>query len=187
MPARDPARDSASDAEVVYARRAVSRRAWAVPFVLLAAVTLVLVVRDLPDVRPVTAVAAVGGFSPALVIWLLTLWSIDRYGAITLTRSTLRVGRHRVPVREVDAAWVRMLATRASPGLRDRVLASAGTFDVPGVEASSRDRGRLLGGGFGAAIGADRITLRLVDGTRVSAQTGDREGLLSGLLTALDG
>jgi hypothetical protein len=179
MPAPDP--------EVLYARPAVSRRAWVIPFALLAAFTLVMVVKDLPDFETITVVASVAGFSPVLAVWLLTLWSINRYGAITLTRQTLRAGRHSVPVAQIDPAWVRMLATKASPGLKERVLASAATFEVPGLELSNGDRGRLLGGAYGATLGSDLVTLRLVDGSRVSAQTGDREGLLAGLLTALDG
>jgi len=80
-----------------------------------------------------------------------------------------------------------MLATRASSRLEERVLASTASFDVPEREISKGDRGRLLGGAYGATLGSDLVTLLLVDGERVSVQSGDREGLLGGLLTALDG
>jgi hypothetical protein len=177
----------ATDSEVIYARKAVSGRAWAIPFVLVAVFTVVFVVLDLPDLTATSAIAPIGASSPALAIWLLTLWSINRYAAITLTRDTLRVGRHSVPVATIDPVWVRMLASKAAPGLRDRVLASAAAFEVPGHETSNGDRGRVLGGAYGATLGADLVTLRLLDGTRVSAQTSDRAGMLAGLLTAVDG
>jgi len=173
--------------QLIYARKAVSARAWAIPFLLLAAFTVVMVLRDLPDFRTITVVASIGGWSPVLAVWLLTLWSMNRYGAITLTRDTLRVGRDRLPVSRIDPAWVRMLATRASSRLEERVLASTASFDVPEREISKGDRGRLLGGAYGATLGSDLVTLLLVDGERVSVQSGDREGLLGGLLTALDG
>jgi hypothetical protein len=173
--------------DVIYARRAVSGRAWAVPFVLLLALVVFVVVKDLPDPSAGAALAVVGASSPVLAVWLLTLWSINRYAAVTLTRDTLRVGRHTVPVAELDPVWIRMLATKAAPSLRERVVASAATFEVPGHETSNTDRGRLLGGSYAATLGADLVTLRLLDGTRVSVQTSDRTGLLAGLLTAVDG
>lgn len=173
--------------EVIYARKAVSRRMWQLPSVLWVASTVALLVVSPGGLTTFNVVVAV--VAPAMVfgIWLLTLYSLDRYGAITLTRETLRVGRDTLPVSRIDPTWVRMLASKASPGLKERVLTSAAAFEVPGVETAKSDRGRLLGGAYGATLGADLVTLLLVDGTRVSVPTGDREGLLAGLLTALDG
>ncbi|WP_457112510.1 hypothetical protein [Marmoricola sp. URHA0025 HA25] len=176
--------------EVIYARKPVSRRGWAIPFALLLAFTAVMVVKDLPDFRGITVVAAIGGFSPILLIWLLTLWSINRYGAVTLTRETLRVGRDRVPVAQIEPQWVRMLAQRADPSLAQRLGTSATTLQLPGERQVDRGRGRLLGGAYGTTLGDDLVTLELRDdglgNRRVSVPTRDRRGLLLGLLTALD-
>ena len=146
-----------AEPEVIYARKAVSPRAWAVPFVLVAVLTVVLVVAVLPDVRTSTVVAAVAGSSPVLAIWLLTLWSINRYGAVTLTREALRVGRDRVPVADIEPQWVRMLASKADPALAQRIGISASTLQLPGARLADRDRGRLLGGAYGATLGDDRL------------------------------
>jgi len=177
----------AAESEVLYARKAVSRRAWAIPFALLAVLVVAMVIADLPDVRGITVIAPVAAASPILVIWLLTLWSINRYGAVTLTRDTLRVGRDRVPVADIEPQWVRMLATRADPALAQRLGASASTLQLPGSRQADRDRGRLLGGAYGATVGDDLVTLELRHDQRVSVPTRDRRGLLAGLLTALDG
>ena len=177
----------ATESDVVYARKAVSRRAWAIPFVLLAALVVVMVLTDLPDVRSITVVAPLAAASPILAIWLLTLWSINRYGAVTLTRETLRVGRDRVPVADIEPQWVRMLATRADPALAQRFGTSASTLQLPGGRQGDRDRGRVLGGAYGATLGDDLVTLELRGNQRVSVPTRDRRGLLAGLLTALDG
>ena len=56
---------------------------------------------------------------------------MNRYGTITITADTLRVGRDRLPLDTIDPEWVRMLASKASPTLRERVLTSAGTIQVP--------------------------------------------------------
>ena len=58
-------------APVLYARKPVSGRAWALPFVLLALLTLAFVVKDVPDVTTTSWVAPLGAFSPVLLIWLL--------------------------------------------------------------------------------------------------------------------
>ena len=172
---------------VLYRRAAVSGRTWAVPGGLgLIAVAYSLVSeRDRPDrmlgslLVMLILVAVVGG------VWVLTLYSMNRYGTVTVTADTLRVGRDRVPVSTIDPDWVRMLATKASPGLRERVLASAGTIQVPHQDLVDPGRGRLLGGAYGTSMGSDQVTLRLTDGSRVTAPSNDRVGLLSALLTAL--
>lgn len=171
---------------VVYARKAVSARGWAVPFVLVGLLTLGFVVADLPHVNATTVLAPVGASSPVLLIWLLTLWSLDRYGAVTLTRETLRVGRDRVPVADIEPHWVRTLATKADPALAQRLGTSASTVQVPGSKQADRDRGRLLGGAYAATFGDDLVTLELRGNERVTVPTRDRRGLLAGLLTALD-
>jgi len=80
------------------------------------------------------------------------------------------------------------LASKASPTLRERVLTSASTLPMTGVDQHVRvdpGRGRLLGGAYGPSMGSDQVTLRLTDGSRVTAPSSDREGLLDALLTAL--
>jgi hypothetical protein len=172
---------------VIYRKRAVSGRAWAVPATLaLLAVAYSLITEHGDRERMVQSlvvmlilVAILGG------VWALTLYSMNRYGTITLTQDTLRVGRERLPVNTIDLDWVRMLASKASPALSKRVLASASTIQVPSQVKVDPGRGRLLGGAYGASMGSDQVTLRLTDGTRVTAPSSDREGLLAALLTVL--
>lgn len=174
-------------AVTIYRKRAVSGRAWAVPGVLsLTAIGYSLVTEHGTLDRLIGSlvvmlilVAILGG------IWCLTLYSMNRYGTITLTQDTLRVGRERLPVNTIDHDWVRMLASKASPALSKRVLASASTIQVPSQVKVDPGRGRLLGGAYGASMGSDQVTLRLTDGTRVTAPSNDREGLLAALLTVL--
>ena len=124
-------------------------------------------------------VAILGG------VWCLTLYSMNRYGTVTITTDTLRVGRDRLPLNKIDPEWVRMLAAKASPTLRQRVLTSASTIQVPTHIQVDPGRGRLLGGAYGTSIGSDQVTLRLTNGSRVTAPSNDREGFLAALLTAL--
>ena len=174
-------------ATVIYRKRAVSGRAWAVPGALaLIAIAYSLITEHRTWDRLIGSlvvmlilVAVIGG------IWCLTLYSMNRYGTVTITADTVRVGRDRLPLNTVDPEWVRMLASKASPTLRERVLTSAGTIQVPAHVQVDPGRGRLLGGAYGTSMGSDQVTLRLTDGSRVTAPSNDREGLLAGLLTAL--
>jgi hypothetical protein len=174
-------------ATVIYRKRAVSGRAWAVPGVLsLMAIAYSLITEhDTRDrlveslVVMLILVAVLGG------IWCLTLYSMNRYGTITITGDALRVGRDRLSLNTIDPEWVRMLASKASPTLRERVLTSANTLQLPAQVRVDPGRGRLLGGAYGPSMGTDQVTLRLTDGSRVTAPSSDREGLLDALLTAL--
>jgi hypothetical protein len=174
-------------AAVIYRKRAVSGRAWAVPGVLsLVAIAYSLITEhDTRDrligslVVMLILVAILGG------IWCLTLYSMNRYGTITVTGDALRVGRDRLLLERIDPEWVRMLASKASPTLRERVLTSASTPQISAHVQVDPGRGRLLGGAYGPSMGSDQVTLRLTDGSRVTAPSSDREGLLNALLTAL--
>jgi hypothetical protein len=174
-------------AAVSYRKRAVSGRAWAVPGVLaLIAVAYSLVTEHGDRDRMLGSLAVMLGLIAVVGgIWALTLYSMNRYGTITITGDTLRVGRDRLPLDKIDPEWVRMLASKASPTLRERVLTSASTIQVPAHVQLDPGRGRLLGGAYGTSMGSDQVTLRLTDGSRVTAPSADREGLLAALLTAL--
>ena len=170
--------------EVIYARKPVSRNMWLLPSLLWVASTLALLVSSRVDLSTFQIVISL--IAPGMIfgIWLLTLWSINRYGAITLTSDTLRVGRDSVPVAQIEPQWVRMLARRADPTLAQRLGTSATTLQLPGDRQVDAGRGRLLGGAYGTTLGDDLVTLEL-QGERVSVPTKDRRGLLAGLLTAL--
>jgi hypothetical protein len=177
--------------EVIYARKPVSRTMWLLPVGLWAAASVALLLTADGELSTAQVVLSVIGPGAIFGIWLLTLWSINRYAAVTLTRQTLRVGRDRVPVADIEPQWVQMLARRADPSLAQRLAASATTVQLPGDGQVDNERGRLLGGAFGTTLGADLVTLELRgDGLRrnerVSVPTKDRRGLLSGLLTALE-
>jgi hypothetical protein len=177
--------------EVIYARKPVSRTMWLVPVALWVAGTLALLWTTRDDLSTFQLVMAVIAPGMLFGVWLLTLWSINRYAAITLTRDTLRVGRDRVPVADIEPQWVRMLARRADPSLAQRLETSATTLQLPGATQVDPGRGRLLGGAYGTTLGDDLVTLELRrDGVqrnaRVSVPTKDRRGLLAGLLEALE-
>jgi hypothetical protein len=154
--------------DVLYRKPAVSRVAWAIPIVLwvIAAVVLLAISEtDLDTTQVVLALVAPGA---VFGIWLLAVYSVKRYGDVTVTRDTLRVGRHTRPVAQLDRAWL------ADPANTDGLPAGG-------------EVGPLMGGSWGSTIGAgDLVSLQLVDGTRVSVQTKDRQGLRTALLQAID-
>lgn len=155
--------------DVLYRRSAVSRVGWAIPLVLFAiGYVILLILFAHPELTAVDFLTAAIIPGILLLVWLNTLYSICRYGNITVTRDTLRVGRHTRPVVQLDRAW-----------LADRVH----TASLP----ANGEVGELMGGSWGSAIGAgDLVSLQLVDGSRVSVQTKDRAGLVAALLRAID-
>jgi len=165
----------------------VSRRLWwAIPTVGWVAGTLWLLLVASPELSRFYVVMSI--IAPGMIfgIWLLTLWSINRYGDVTVTRETLRVGRETLPISALDPGWVRMLASKAAPALRERVEASGGVPEIADAELRNPDTGHLLGGAYAATLGTDTVTLRLARGGRVAVPSGDRAGLLGALLTALE-
>ena len=153
--------------DALYRWRPVSRRSWAVPVVLWVISTLALMLWASP--RPIdTFDVVVSIVAPAMIfgVWLLTLYSVDRYAAVTVTRTDLVVGRDRVAVAHLDAAWL------ADPQ-------AAVTTPADGFV------GGLLGGGWATVIGQGIVSLRLGDGGRVSVQTRDQQGLVAALRRAV--
>ncbi|MEU4603573.1 hypothetical protein AB0F43_11390 [Kribbella sp. NPDC023972] len=171
-------------ADVIYQHRPVSRRMWLLPIVLWIAATVAMLLTSQVELDTFQVTVSVIGPGALFGIWLLTLWSINRYGAVTLTRESLRVGRHTIAVAEIEPQWVRMLAGRADPALAQRIA----PHHVSAERQARRDRGQLLGGAYGTVLGDDLVTLELHGSgqRRVSVPTRDRRGLLAGLVTALD-
>ncbi|MGJ9412582.1 hypothetical protein ACHAAC_07710 [Aeromicrobium sp. CF4.19] len=122
---------------------------------------------------------AAGALVYALVwgipIWvaLITVWSVNRYGSITLDGEQLRVGRERVRVEDIERDSVLRAASRP-PGRR---AARADTYAASGK--------RPAGGSLALPTGVGAITVTLRDGREVVLQTRDRAGLLEALLSVV--
>src|SRR5690606_19604621 len=109
------------------------------------------------------------GLAWGVPVWvtLLTLWSMDFYGKVTVTRSELRVGRDRMPLAELDPAGGRAV-DEDEPTLGRRVRSSAGDVHVPTSRPDpSGATYRYLGGSYGTPIGMDAISLPTRDGGAV--------------------
>lgn len=153
--------------EVIYRRPAVSRTGWLIPLVLWALSSIALMVFSTTELTRTQVVICLLGPGVLFLVWLNLLYSLKRYGDITVTRDTLRVGRHERRIAHLDPHWL------ADP---------ANTSTLP----ADRQVGDLLGGAWGSTLGGgDLVTLQLVDGTRVSVQTKDREGLVAALRQAV--
>ena len=93
-----------------------------------------------------------------VVIALLALWSTDRYGAITLTPTQLRVGRATVATRDLDLDDL-LLQAREIPALAQRWAPLLASTPVP----SDRVVGQapMLGGSWGSSYASAVITVRI--------------------------
>ena len=120
-------------AAVIYRKRAVSGRAWAVPGVLsfLAIAYSLITEHGTRDrligslVVMLILVAILGG------IWCLTLYSMNRYGTVTITADTLRVGRDRLPLNTIDPSGSACWPPRPHPPCASASSTSASTIQVP--------------------------------------------------------
>jgi len=144
--------------EVLYSERAIRPWAWRLAWAILALVAIVPALIDPSDgdrSLPNLALNIVAyGLTWAIPVWiaLLTMWSIDRYGTITLTRETLTVGRESIPVQQL-----------APPG-------------VPTDGAVRR-----FGGSYRSTAGRGSIVLVLRDGSGISFDVRDPQALLRAL------
>lgn len=141
---------------VRFRERSGTRRRWSVLIGLCTSAWLVLWWVD--DFRWVFATLLVGMFGG---IAALTLWSMDRYGAITLTDDELRVGRERVAVGDI------IPASLASPG-----------------EGTSPP-GKLLGGAQAPALGLHTVRFFRRDGSAAGVATRDPEAFVEALRSVL--
>jgi len=177
------------DDTVIYRRDILSRWPDRVCWAALLALAVVMpIVQPGEDDAPfvVDSLAYVVAWGIPFWIALLTLWSIRRYGRVTVTRSELRVGRERIPVDHLDRDYVYLLATEL-PGLADRLP------DLPDLPwerlRMHRDArpARLLGGAYAAPIGVTAYSLMLKDGTAVAVATRDPVSLVEALLAVVPG
>lgn len=177
------------DGPALYRVRAVSTRAWRIAWGLLLAVAVLPAVLQ-PSEAGFLVDAPVYAVTWGIPLWvaLLALWSINRYGDIAITPTTLAVGIHRVPLADLDPAGVREVPRRP-PGVADRLTTSLEQVQVPHtpLDTVSRPgrRVRILGGAWGTPAGMDAVELPLRDGTAVLVAVRDRAALLDALGSAL--
>lgn len=93
-----------------------------------------------------------------VVIALLTLWSKDRYGAVTLTPDTLRVGRTTVPVHALDLTDL-LLQAREIPALAQRWAGLIASTPLPAERVVGQ--APMLGGSYGSSYASAVLTVRI--------------------------
>ena len=167
--------------DVIYQRSPVSARMWLMPLVVWIIFAIVLILVQLGDLtgRWITIAIVVPGI--VAVIWWAMLWLLDRIGCVRVTTATLTVGRSQVSVADIDLGWTRMLASRTSPQLRERVERTPGPVAVPEDESDAA----VVRTGLGGMAGFEMLTLGKRDSTGVPVPTNDRAGFLAALLTAM--
>jgi len=173
---------------VVYRGRAVAGWLWWGTWAALLAMALVppVLEDDFVSIGDFLIQVFAYGVAWGVPIWvmLLTLWSMEFYGRLTLTRSTLRVGRDRMPLSELDPVGARAV-DREQPAMGARLRTSAGDVHVP-RSARARPHGatfRYLGGSYGTPWGMDAVSLPTRDGGAVRFYVRNRGAFLA----ALDG
>ncbi|MDT9701702.1 hypothetical protein [Streptomyces sp. P17] len=105
------------------------------------------------------------------------------YHRIQIDARTLRVGRERIPLADIDPASVQA-ASNDAPAVAQRYARSLATVDapVPGLRAVDHGAPRLVGGGWGVPMGMDTVVIRTRQGERFSIATRDRTAFLAALL-----
>ncbi|WP_110182241.1 hypothetical protein [Nocardioides solisilvae] len=174
--------------EVVFRGRAVAPWLWWGTWVAMLAVAFVPPLLDggLDDgIGDLLVGAFAYGLAWGVPVWvtLITLWSMEFYGRTRLTRTTLQVGRDRMPVADLDPAGVRGL-DREQPSIGARLRSSMGDVHLPG---SATPEFRYLGGSYGTPIGMDAVSLPLRNGGVVRFYVRDRAALLTAVDRVLAG
>lgn len=121
------------------------------------AATLALWATDPDGVGALAVAAAITGMVAGIAA--LTMWSVGRYGNITLTAHQLRVGRDRIPLEQLNP------------------------WSVSGLGAQVQ--GRLAGGAYAPVLGSGTVGVVRRDGQAVVVATKDPEALRQALENAL--
>lgn len=148
------------DRTVLYRQR-TSRVGFRICYVLLAALVLYGLLSSLDRGMGFALLSA--ALYPVtlgipVLIALLTLWSIDRYGAITLTPRELRVGRATVATRDLDLPDL-LLQARETPALTGRWAPLIDRTPLPPERVVGQ--AKMLGGAYGSTYGSGTLTVRL--------------------------
>ena len=93
-----------------------------------------------------------------VVVALIGLWSVDVYGAVTLTRDELRVGRTRVPTSDLDLPDL-LAQARDRTGLAERWGGLIASTPLP--QERGGGHAPMLGGSYGSTLGSPALTVRL--------------------------
>ncbi|WP_405913069.1 hypothetical protein OG760_21055 [Streptomyces sp. NBC_00963] len=111
------------------------------------------------------------------------------YQRIRLEGETLRVGRERIPLSEVDPASVQAALQGAIPTPADRYATSMAAIDapVPGLRAAERSGPRLVGGGWAVPMGMDSVTISTRQGESLLIATRNRTAFLTALANGTAG
>ena len=120
---------------------------------------------------------------PVLVA-LGALWSLDVYGAVTLTRDELRVGRTTVPTSELDLPDL-LVQARDTPGLAERWAGSIAQTPLPPERVVGQ--ASMLGGSYASSYGSPALTVGLASLGWRRIDTRRPDELLDALLIARTG
>ena len=153
---------TALEAEVFYSQR-TSEWAWRVCWGLLALIAVVGLLISLERglkfaLTSALVCAAVWG----IPVWvaMLTLFSIDRYGKIRLTREALRVGRATVATAQIDLEDLLLQAREDQAAARRWAHVLSGA-NLPATRIVGQ--APMLGGSYGSTFGSAVLTIRLTD------------------------
>ncbi|KUJ53794.1 hypothetical protein ACZ90_66615 [Streptomyces albus subsp. albus] len=122
-----------------------------------------------------------------LLVFLVAPVTNVIYYRIQIDGHTLRVGRERITLADIDPVSVQVAAQQPLPGFVERYVTSLSTIDapLPGLRAEDLGTPRLLGGGWAVPAGRDSVVIATRRGECLCIVTRDRTAFLSALGAAL--
>lgn len=152
--------------QILYYTKPIRSRTWKIVFALWVLAALVPTFFDNTTHSFYVNFLAYGiTWGLPMILWAITLASINYYGTITITNRIFRVGRQEVLIDDIDTIALTAIP-KEEVAFMDRLITSSDQISTPIKFLSSEtlESAPIFGGAWGTPLAMDSFLLRLKNG-----------------------
>jgi hypothetical protein len=172
---------------ILYKKKPIKLRTWIIAFitwVLIGLIPAVVTPSDAGFIVDFLVYFLVWG-SVTAGIWVVTLFSINRYCTVTITNKIFKVGKQSVGINDINLVGLKKTSTKTPPLFKRFITSSQQTkIPVKFLGAKDKENSLIFGGSWGTPLGFDSFIIEMKDGKHyiVPVPSGERKVIISTLL-----